>query len=459
METRANYIIVGIVTLTVLLASFGFVYWIARFGDTTNSVPLEIRIPGSVTGLSVGSQVLFNGIKVGDVRRLIIDAKNPKGVVAITEVNLDTPVTSSTKATLGFQGLTGQAYIELKGGDPDGENILAKAAETGEMPFVEADPGAVNNLIDQAQSIAISAEKVLADLQGFVDDNRQPLTRTVSNTEKFSEALAKNSDELDGFLASIGDLSKTLQGVSGRLDTTLASAEDLLKSVDKQKIDRILANAEKVSVDLAASSGNIKKVAESAEVAVRNVGDFAVKAGKTLDGIDKTIAAADSEKIKSAINNIEEASKTARTAMDDFAKVTGKVGKRAEDVDQIVTNTRDLTAKLNQTVVRFDGVLEKVNAFLGPIEGQGPGLVAEARSTLAAFRKVADTLNSRLGEITDGLAKFSGRGLNNVDAFVQDTRRSVSRIEQAITELEKNPNRLIFGGQGSVPRTDGRNRR
>lgn len=262
METRANYIIVGIVTLTVLLASFGFVYWIARFGDTTNSVPLEIRIPGSVTGLSVGSQVLFNGIKVGDVRRLIIDAKNPKGVVAITEVNLDTPVTSSTKATLGFQGLTGQAYIELKGGDPDGENILAKAAETGEMPFVEADPGAVNNLIDQAQSIATSAEKVLADLQGFVDDNRQPLTRTVSNTEKFSEALAKNSAELDGFLASIGDLSKTLQGVSGRLDTTLASAEDLLKSVDKQKIDRILANAEKVSADLAASSGNIKKVAE-----------------------------------------------------------------------------------------------------------------------------------------------------------------------------------------------------
>ena len=459
METRANYIIVGIVTLTVLLASFGFVYWIARFGDTTNSVPLEIRIPGSVTGLSVGSQVLFNGIKVGDVRRLIIDAKNPKGVVAITEVNLDTPVTSSTKATLGFQGLTGQAYIELKGGDPDGENILAKAAETGEMPFVEADPGAVNNLIDQAQSIATSAEKVLADLQGFVDDNRQPLTRTVSNTEKFSEALAKNSAELDGFLASIGDLSKTLQGVSGRLDTTLASAEDLLKSVDKQKIDRILANAEKVSADLAASSGNIKKVAESAEVAVRNVSDFAVKAGKTLDGIDKTLAAADAEKIKSAIANIDEATKTAKKAMEDIAKVTTKVGNRAEDVDQIVTNTRDLTAKLNQTAVRVDGVLEKVSAFLGSTEGQGPGLVAEARSTLIAFRKVADTLNARLGEITDGLAKFSGRGLNNVDALVQDTRRSVSRIEQSISELEKNPNRLIFGGQGSVPRTDGRNRR
>lgn len=459
METRANYIIVGVVTLAVLLASFGFVYWIARFGDTSNSVQLEVRIPGSVTGLSVGSQVLFNGIKVGDVRRLIIDAKNPKGIVAITEVNLDTPVTSSTKATLGFQGLTGQAYIELKGGDPGGENILLKAAETGDLAVIEADPGAVNNLIDRAQSIATSAESVLAGLQGFVNDNRQPLTQTINNAAKFSEALANNSDELDSFLANVGELSKTLQGVSVRLESTLTAAEDLLKSVDRQKVDRILANAEKVSDDLAASSGDVRKVAQSAEVAVRNVSDLAVKATKTLDGIDKTLAAADAEKIKSALANIEEASRTAKTAMEDVAKVTTKVGNRAEEVDQIVVNARDLTAKLNQTVVRVDGVLEKISAFLGSTEGQGPGLVAEAKSTLAAFRKVADTLNAQLGNITDGLAKFTGRGLNNIDALVQDTRRSVSRIEQSITEIEKNPNRLIFGGQGSVPRSDGRNRR
>jgi phospholipid/cholesterol/gamma-HCH transport system substrate-binding protein len=456
METRANYIIVGVVTLAVLLASFGFVYWIARFGDTSNSVQLEVRIPGSVTGLSVGSQVLFNGIKVGDVRRLIIDAQNPKGIVAITEVNIDTPVTSSTKATLGFQGLTGQAYIELKGGDPGGENILVKAAETGDLAVIEADPGAVNNLIDRAQNIATSAESVLAGLQGFVNDNRQPLTQTVNNAAKFSEALANNSDELDSFLANVGALSKTLQGVSVRLESTLTAAEDLLKSVDRQKVDRILANAEKVSDDLAASSGDVRKVAQSAEVAVRNVSDLAVKATKTLEGIDKTLAAADAEKIKSALANIEEASRTAKTAMEDVAKVTTKVGNRAEEVDQIVVNARDLTAKLNQTVVRVDG---KISAFLGSTEGQGPGLVAEAKSTLAAFRKVADTLNAQLGNITDGLAKFTGRGLNNIDALVQDTRRSVSRIEQSISEIEKNPNRLIFGGQGSVPRSDGRNRR
>ncbi len=459
METRANYILVGIVTLTVLLASFGFVYWIARFGDTTNSVQLEVRIPGSVTGLSVGSQVLFNGIKVGDVRKLIIDAKNPKGVVAITEVGLDTPVTSATIATLGFQGLTGQAYIELKGGDPNGENILVKAQETGERAVVQADVGAVNNLIDQAQNIAGSAEKVLAGLQKFVDDNQKPLSETIANANKFSTALAANSDDIDEFLASAGTLAKTLQGVSGRLETTLAAAEDLLKSVDKQKVDRIMANAEKVSAALAASSGEVSKVVSSADIAIKNISDLAAKANKSLDGIDTILAAADLEKVKSAINNFEQVSRNANTAMADVTKVTEKIGKRADDIDQIVGNAKDLSAKLNQTAVRVDGVLEKVSAFLGNTEGQGPGLVDEAKTTLAAFRKVADTLNSRIGEISDGLAKFSGRGLNNVDALVQDTRRSVTRIEQSISEIEKNPNRLIFGGEGSVPRVDGRNRR
>jgi phospholipid/cholesterol/gamma-HCH transport system substrate-binding protein len=68
-------------------------------------------------------------------------------------------------------------------------------------------------------------------------------------------------------------------------------------------------------------------------------------------------------------------------------------------------------------------------------------------------------LNAKLGPITDGLAKFSGRGLDNVDSLVQNTQRSVSRIEEAISELQKNPQRLIFGGKGSVPVYNGRNRR
>ena len=37
--------------------------------------------------------------------------------------------------------------------------------------------------------------------------------------------------------------------------------------------------------------------------------------------------------------------------------------------------------------------------------------MAQAGETLKSFKQVADTLNSRLGAIMDGLARFSGQGL------------------------------------------------
>jgi phospholipid/cholesterol/gamma-HCH transport system substrate-binding protein len=427
VETRANYILVGIVTIAVLLASFGFVYWIARGGESQNMVPLEVRIPGSVTGLTVGSQVLFNGIKVGDVRRMQIDPENPAVVIVVTQVDRTTPITPKTVATLGFQGLTGQAYIELKGGDLRQQNLLEAAEKTGEVARIEADPGAVNNLIDKAQQIATRADKVLISLEQFVNDNQQPLTQSIANVRGFTEALSKNSQNIDEFLVNVGELSKTLKGVSTRLDTTLASAEDLLRSVDKKKIDSVLANADKISADLAKSSGEIEKLVAGVQDGVKKFGEFSATASKTIESVDKLVSAADAAKVKTTIDNIEAASKTARTAVDDVSAFTGKF--------------RD----------KDGGLLGDGSA--------GEGLVADARATLGSFRKVADTLNSRLGEITDGLAKFSGRGLSDIQGAVQDSRRSISRIESAISNLERNPQRLIFGGTDSVPRSDGRNRR
>ena len=459
METRANYIIVGLVTVAVLLASFGFVFWIARFGDKTDLVPLEIRIPGSVTGLTVGSEVKFNGINVGAVRNLGIDPNDPKVVIAIAEVKSNTPVTAATTASLGFVGLTGQAYIELKGGDAKAPNILAVAQETGEPARIAADPGAVNNLIDQAQEIATTANRVLAGLDQFVIDNQGALTDTVQNAAKFSKALGDNSGEIDDFLKSAGELSTTLKSVSGRLETTLATAEDLLKSLDKKKVDAILTNAEKVSGDIANSTGDLKSIVDSVKKSAENISALSEKAKTSLEQADKLISAADPQKVKSVLENLDAATKTAKVAADDISKVTSKIGSRAEDIDAIVANAKELSGRLNQTVVRVDGVLEKVSAFLGNTEGQGPGLVEEARKTLLAFQSVANNLNTNITKISGNLDKFSGRGLDGVGALVQDTRRSVTRIEQAISEIEKNPQRLIFGGKGSVPQYDGRTRR
>src|SRR5690606_24147468 len=100
-------------------------------------------------------------------------------------------------------------------------NLLDEAEETGTVAEITADPSAVTNLLQTAQDIFKRADSVLLELEGFARDVRGPLTQTVENTQRFSDALARNADGIDKFLASVATLSDELAGVSGKLDGTL----------------------------------------------------------------------------------------------------------------------------------------------------------------------------------------------------------------------------------------------
>ncbi|WP_412058565.1 MlaD family protein [Bartonella sp. DGB2] len=323
METKANYVLIGIFTITLLVVAFFTFLFIARWNDHRNVSPLEIRIPGSVTGLSEGSQVLFNGIRVGSVRRLTLDPSDLNMVIAQTEVNSDTPVTRSTIATLGFQGLTGLAFVELKGGSL-GEPSLLKAAAAHEPPQIaqiDADPTALNNLLATAQDIFSRADAVLGELESFVEDIRQPLTVTVDNMRNFSTRLNANSDS-----------------------------------------------------------------------------------------IQKTI----------------------------------------ED-------THVMMARLNDSSKRVDQIMTDLELMLSP--NNKNSVIAQAQSTLISIQKATDSLNQNILPLSENLKRFSGQGLRNIEALVLDGRRSLQRIDRALEDLDKNPQRLIFGGGNSVPQYDGRTRR
>ncbi|PAQ01391.1 MCE family protein [Mesorhizobium mediterraneum] len=457
METRANYVIVGIFTLAAILAAFAFVYWTAAIGDRGETAMLRVRIPGSASGLGRGSFVLFNGVRVGDVRRVYIDVDNPTAAIADTEIDRMTPITKSTQADIGLAGLTGQANIELKGADPKEAKLLDQAEAEGKVAEIVANPSAVTNLLQTAQNIFTRADTVLTQLEGFTKDVRGPLTQTVNNVQTFSDALAKNSDGIDKFLASVSSLSDELRGVSGKLDGTLKAAEGLLNAVDEDQIKSIVANVDTVTTNLKETSKQFDRVVRNVDTAVGSINDFAQRTQGTLAKVDGVLDGIDPAQVRTALANIQKASENANEAAADIAKVTNKFANRADDIDQTIKDAQQLAERLNDASVRVDGILAKVDTLLG--SGQADGMIADARNTLRSFKQVADTLNARLGTITDNLARFSGQGLQNVEALVQDSRRSITRIEEAVTDLSRNPQRILSGGEGEVRQFDGRVRR
>jgi phospholipid/cholesterol/gamma-HCH transport system substrate-binding protein len=245
--------------------------------------------------------------------------------------------------------------------------------------------------------------------------------------------------------------------VSGKLDGTLTAAQDLLNSVDRDRVREIVANIDDTTKNLKATSDRFDEVIGNVNTAVGSINDFANKTQGTLARVDKVLDGIDPEDVRQALANIAKASDSADKAASDIAEVTHKFANRADDIDQTIRDAKQLAERLNNASVRVDGILAKVDNLLG--SGEANGVMADARATLKSFKQVADTLNARLGTITDNLARFSGEGLKNVDALVQDSRRSINRIEQAVTDLQRNPQRILSGGDGEVRQYDGRARR
>jgi phospholipid/cholesterol/gamma-HCH transport system substrate-binding protein len=134
--------------------------------------------------------VQFNGIRVGEVTDLQLNAQTPQQVLATISVDRATPIRRDTQVTLDFQGLMGVTSVALKGGAPDGPQLI------GAPPMLVADAAAGSDLTTTAKEALRRVDTILAD-------NSESLRSTISNLSTFTGALAKNSDRIDGIVAGL----------------------------------------------------------------------------------------------------------------------------------------------------------------------------------------------------------------------------------------------------------------
>lgn len=193
MEIRARYTLIGLFTLSAILAGFAFVYWLNNAGGLGQRAVYQVRFANTVSGLLKGSAVLFNGIRVGEVAALELNPADPKQVVAVMAIDAQTPVRADTKATIEFQGLMGAPVIALSGG---AATAAALAATDGRPPMLLADPNAGVSMTEQARSVLRSIDTV-------VTDNSEPLRSLITNINAFAAALAKNTDRVDGIMSGL----------------------------------------------------------------------------------------------------------------------------------------------------------------------------------------------------------------------------------------------------------------
>ncbi|MFW6024617.1 MAG: ABC-type transport auxiliary lipoprotein family protein [Dichotomicrobium sp.] len=193
METRSRYILIGLFTATIIGAIFAFIYWLDNAAALSDRTIYRVRFEQPVSGLLVGTGVAFNGIRVGEVTELRLDAKRPKEVMALIAVDRDAPIRSDTRAEIDYQGVTGVATILLVGGSASAPPLTPR---DGEPAVITADMRA-------GQNWTRSVGKVVTQLEDILDENAEPLNTAVTGLSKFSEALGRNADRIDSILAGL----------------------------------------------------------------------------------------------------------------------------------------------------------------------------------------------------------------------------------------------------------------
>ncbi len=265
METRANYVLIGIFTLGVIAAAFAFVLWFSGGDQPGAHRTYKIVFAGSVSGLLRGAPVLFNGVRVGDVTKIDFMPNDPSHVYALVDVDGRVPVRSDTKARLESTGLTGVASVALSGGTET--SPARQPGLDGGPPTIIAERSDFQDLIESARKIAGQATEFLDRTNKVLEENTGSITASVKNIQKFSDALASNSDGVKDFMASIADVGRSIKPLTAKLETLAGDADGVVKAVDPAQVKTIIS-------DFASMSGKLDAAASKVDGVLTNLNGF-----------------------------------------------------------------------------------------------------------------------------------------------------------------------------------------
>lgn len=151
METDKHYFYEGLFILIFSVAAAFFSVWLTTTGRH-DDVLYRIHFPDSVIGLAVGDAVKFRGVDVGTVESMIIDPDNARLVLVEVKLRKETPVKTDTRAVLTLKGITGVVFIDLNGGDPAAQPLLA-VTPLGKVPEIPSEKSSLQAMLDELPTL------------------------------------------------------------------------------------------------------------------------------------------------------------------------------------------------------------------------------------------------------------------------------------------------------------------
>ena len=219
METRAHHILIGFFMLALGLAAMLFTLWMSDSQGEKGTVRYDIAFSESVTGLSVGNDVLYNGIRVGEVTDLSLDSQDPRKVWARVRITETIPVSTKTTARLTIANITGSAIIQLISGPPGSPPLVAQGAK---VPVIPSSPSPFTTLRTSSEELLVNISQLVNNASSILStENAAKINGILNNLDTTTAAVAGEKESIS---AALQQLSKAAEA----LPQTLKEATDLI---------------------------------------------------------------------------------------------------------------------------------------------------------------------------------------------------------------------------------------
>lgn len=251
MENRSHALLAGLFVLLLSLAAVGAAWFFSGRTEATNIYLLETR--KAVSGLNMQAQVRYRGIRAGRVRNIAPDPQDPR--LLLVEIGLDARfrLTKATTAQLGYQGVTGLAFVQL---DDDGSSREYLDTEGAVPPRIALRPSFVESLGERAGDIAGGMAELAVRLNRVLDEkNAAHLARTLENLAAASEGLRQVPQLVAALRGTLSEANlKRLERILAHAEQTAGAAPALVAD-GREALRALTALSQKVD-RLATTLGN-----------------------------------------------------------------------------------------------------------------------------------------------------------------------------------------------------------
>ena len=279
METRANHVWVGAVSLVLLAALAVFIVWLAGWGASDRK-QYDIFFPQAVEGLTEGSQVSFAGVPVGKVDDMNLWEKDPQFVQVRISVDNEVPILRGTTATV-LGSFTGVSTIQLDGARR-GQPPITRPGRDG-VPEIQPKAGGLGAILSSAPQLLENLSNLTERLTEVLNPrNQRSIEGILANTDRMTGELADAAPKIE---AVLGELELTLAQATETLDqfeTTLGTTDQLLNrdgASTMQELRRTLTAARGAAEALEVAMNDVRPAARqmsestlpAAEAALRDL--------------------------------------------------------------------------------------------------------------------------------------------------------------------------------------------